>query len=133
MSDETRTLLVQGEKTFKITIPMNARVTFAPFSPPSKDHGYGGRSDRAVGTLRIYRGVGEGRKEDNCMACFSGVTGFRDLSLGYAEEVAREEGATIWKSDENGYEREEKFQRSRDWVEPLVLEAEVAPAKKRRS
>ncbi len=49
---------------------------------------------------------------------FSGVTGFRDTGLGYAEEVAREEGAVIWKSDQDGYQREEKVKRGRTWVTP---------------
>lgn len=109
-----RELLVFGEKTFKITVPDDAKVTFGPFSPPSgrgKQDWYG--SGRAEGTLRIYKG-----SKENVVAVFAGVRGFRDLSLDYAEEVAKEEGATIWKSDRHGYEREEKFKRTSEWVEP---------------
>lgn len=118
MPEETRQLLVFGEKTFKIDIPLDAKVTFAPFSPPSKEMGFAGNPSRAIGTLRIYRGT-----KDNIMACFTGVSGFRDMDLGYAEEVAREEGAILWKSDKNGYEREEKVQREAEWVEPAAVTA----------
>ena len=75
-----RELLVFGEKTFKITVPDDAKVTFAPFSPPSRDCYREQR--KAVGTLRIYN------TEKNILSCFSCVTGFRYSALGYAEEVA---------------------------------------------
>src|SRR5690349_12086301 len=105
-----RTLLVFGEKTFKITVPDDARVTFGPWSPPSRKNGemYGDPESRR-GTLRVYKGSGQ--KETNIIACFTGVRSFRDLSIGYAEEVAREEGSVIWKDDEKGYSREEKKSR----------------------
>jgi len=116
-------LLVFGEKTFKIEVPDDAKITFGPFSPPTRD-GYA-RPERAVGTLRIYKG-----SKENVVAVFAGVVGFRDLSLGYVEEVAKEEGATIWKSDQHGYMREDKVQRTNEWVEePLALD----PPKRRRA
>lgn len=127
MSDETRELLVFGDKTFRIRIPTDAKVTFAPFSPPTREHGFGGNPDRAVGTLRIYKG-----SKENCIGVFTGVKGFRDLSMEYAEEVAREEGAVIWKSDKDGYQREEKVQRSADWVEPIA-ELPTSNGRKARS
>lgn len=114
MAEETRELLVFGEKTFRIQVPADAKITFGPFSPPNqgqRDNWVA--SGKAVGTLRIYKG-----SKENIVACFSNVSGFRDLSLDYAEEVAREEGAVIWKSDKDGYQREEKVQRASDWVEP---------------
>lgn len=117
---QIKELLVFGEKTFKITVPDDAKITFAPFSPPGK-MGYGNQPERAVGTLRIYQ-----KTKDNIIAVFSGVKGFRDLTLDYAEEVAKEEGATIWKSDRDGYQREEKVHRTREWVEPT---AAISPAK----
>jgi hypothetical protein len=116
-----RQLLVFGDKTFKIDIPDDAKITFGPFSPPSRVDGYGSRPERAIGTLRIYQG-----SKENIVALFAGVSGFRDLSLGYAEEVAKEEGATIWKSDERGYEREEKIARTKEWVAPEL--PEITPA-----
>jgi len=117
-------LLVFGTKTFKITVPDDSRVTFGPWSPPTGSEKYA-TSDRAlVGTLRVYQGTP--KSSENVIAVFSQVTGFRDLSLEYAEEVAKEEGATIWKSDKNGYEREEKVSRKKEWVVPVVpLLAEI--------
>lgn len=107
-------LLVFGETTFKITVPDNAKITFGPWSPPIKGEFRGDR-EALKGTLRIYEG-----SKDNILACFAGITGFRDLSLQYAEQVAKEEGAIIWKDDKDGYTREEKIKRSEDWIEPTV-------------
>jgi hypothetical protein len=123
---ETKQLLVFGEKTFKITVPKTCKTTFGPWSPPSKKGNWDTEAKR--GTLRIYEGA---ISEKNIIACFSGVTGFRDLSMGYAEEVAREEGAVIWKDDEKGYQREDKVKRSKEWVEtqPVAL---AAPKKRRK-
>lgn len=106
-----RILLVHGEKIFKISIPDNAKITFGPWSPPPKK-GERWSEDSKKGTLRVYVG-----KEKNIVACFSNVSSFRDMSIGYAEEVAREEGATIWKSDEHGYMREDKMSRRKEWVD----------------
>ena len=112
-------LLVFGQKTFRISVPDDAKITFSPFSPPGQRDMDWARSGRAAGTLRIYQG-----NKDNILAVFSQVTGFRDLSLDYAEEVVVEEGATIWKSDQHGYMREEKTSARKEWVEePAALEA----------
>lgn len=115
---ETRQLLVFGDKTFKINVPIESKITFAPFSPPRANdaRGYGGGERSSVGTLRVYA---EGN-EKKIIAVFAGVRGFRDLSLDYIEEVAKEEGATIWKSDEKGYMREDKIKRTNEWVAPSV-------------
>ena len=121
-----KTLLVLAEKNFKITIPEDSKITFGPWSPPSKKGEYRPEGER-VGTLRIYR-----KTKDNIVACFAGVTGFRDLSLAYAEEVVREEGAVIWKDDEKGYIRDEKIKREKDWVGPqLEASPEDRPKKKK--
>lgn len=118
-------LLVFGDKTFKIGIPDDAKITFAPWSPPrSNDRGFQEQRN-TTGTLRIYQGT-----KENIIACFSGVHGFRDLSLEYAEEVAREEGAVIWKDDEKGYVRESKVEQTRDWIQPELPAA--TPRRKRR-
>lgn len=114
-----RQLLVFGQKNFKITIPDGAKVTFGPWAPPLPEAKYSSNSDRAlIGTLRVYSSLG--KTTENILAVFSGVTGFRDLDLGYAEEVAKEEGATIWKDDKDGYVRESKVKRSKEWVTPEV-------------
>jgi hypothetical protein len=114
----TRQLLVFGEKTFKITIPEDAKVTFGPWSPGGGQDKYGNSPSALRGTLRIYEGKTD---KSTILGVFSGVTGFRDLSaLEYMEEVAREEGAIIWKSDEKGYEREEKVSQSSEWITPSL-------------
>jgi hypothetical protein len=120
-----RQLLVQGDKTFKVTIPDDAKVTFGPWSPPNANATAGySTSYKALGTLRIYQGA-------NVLGVFGGVSSFRDLSaIGYAEEVVREEGAVIWKDDDKGYMREDKVSRTKEWVEPTKQLA-AKPARKR--
>lgn len=110
----SRTLLVFGKKTFKITIPDGAKVTFGPWSPPTETAKYTG--ERAlIGTLRVYKGS---KSTENIIAVFSGVSGFRETSLEYTEQVARQEGAVMWKSDHEGYVVEEKVKNENQWVAP---------------
>ena len=113
----SKQLLVFGYKTFKITVPDDAKITFGPWSPPSGEGKYS-MSDKALsGTLRIYENHKAG---SSILAVFSGVSGYRDLSMGYAEQVAREEGAVIWKDDEEGYVREDKIKREKAWITPAL-------------
>lgn len=122
MTDETidetatKTLEVQRESgsPFRVTVPKAARVTFGPWSPPSKDGQTYDRAGRALtGTLRIYE---PGPKtSENVLAVFSGVTGFRDLSIEYAEQTAVEVGSVVWNSDKRGYTREVKVSREEQW------------------
>lgn len=124
----SRQLLItfQDDKRSRITIPDDAKITFAPWSPPRKER-YGHEHELA-GTLRIYQGT-----KDNIVACFAHVASFRDLSLGYAEQVAKEEGATIWKDDEKGYVREHKVSIQKEWVDPArVLTAGDVPKPRRK-
>lgn len=117
-----KTILIEGDKTFKITVPDDSAITFGPWSPP-KDASvrYNGGDDSARrGTLRIYAGT---KSTANILAVFSGVKSFRDLSIGYSEMVAREEGASLWKSDENGYEREERGTTTKAWVPDPAVKA----------
>jgi hypothetical protein len=109
-----RTLLVFGDKTFRIQIPEDARVTFGPWAPPSKDGSRWGEEGKR-GTLRVY-----GRTKEDVLAVFAGVTGFRDMAIGYAEQVAKEEGATLWKDDVKGYTRETKVTRDTTWVDDPI-------------
>jgi len=124
-----KTLLVFGEKTFKINIPDEAKITFGPWSPPNAAAKTYDRSDKALsGTLRVYESNKTGA---SVLAVFSGVSGYRDLSLGYAEEVAKEEGATLWKSDQHGYEREEKISSKRQWInDPQLTDGKKKRGKK---
>ena len=124
-----RVLLVHGAKNFKITIPDDAKVTFGPFSPPSSRKGEQWQHVDKRGTLRVYEGKSE---RGNVLAVYSNVDGFRDLSLGYAEEVTREEGAVIWKDDEQGYMREDKVNRRREWVTKEIQGEVEAPKRRKR-
>jgi len=108
----SRTLLVFGDKTFKITVPDDAKITFGPWSPPNAKADCWSDGEKR-GTLRVYQGG-----KENILAVFAGVTGFRDMSaISYAEEVVREEGATIWRDDEHGYMRSSSRQATKAWVE----------------
>ena len=55
----SRTILVFGQKNFKVEVPDDAKLTFGPWSPPTGENKYAGNvSDRAlIGTLRIYKGT----------------------------------------------------------------------------
>lgn len=111
----TRELLVEGEsEDFKISIPDDARVTFGPFSPPTKNEDRYDNTKKLAGTLRVYS---KGTKTtENILAVFTRVTGFRDLSkVDYAKKVAVQEGSTMWKSDQNGYVVEERMNQSEAW------------------
>ncbi len=120
-----RTLLVDGDRTFRITVPDDAKITFGPFAPPTGKESNYGASERLRGTLRIYQGT-----KDNIIGCFSPVGSFRDLnSIDYSELVAKEEGAAIWKNDADGYQREEKQSVRHEWQSEPML-ALAVPKKK---
>lgn len=122
-----REFIVQGDKTFRITVPDDAKVTFGPWSPPKKGEYYDAQGVK-TGTLRIYQG-----SKDNIIACFSGVKSFRDLSIDYMEEIAKEEGTVIWKSDNEGYVRETKSSSVREWIAPEKQLPTKTTVKKKRS
>lgn len=114
---EPRRLLVSGEKTFMVTVPNDAHLTFGPWSPPKTADGSPSGSyrneEQRRGTLRVY-----GPDKKSILAVFSGVTSFRDLSvINYAEQVERVESETIWKDDANGYFRQTKGTRNTDWID----------------
>lgn len=112
----SRQILVFGKTEFRITIPDDARLTFGPWSPPTdKTRNYGEAALK--GTLRIYADKGD----KNVIGVFSGVTGYRDLSLiDYEEKTAIETGSFIWKSDKKGYFEEKKITRDEDWTRPQI-------------
>ena len=116
----TRTLLVEGKKTLRITIPDDARVTYGPFSPPSGEAKFSGEK-ALVGTLRIYKG-GTTKATESILAVFTDVRGFRDLSaVEYEEQIATEEVRTVWKSDVNGYSSEVNGKIDKAWVPDPAL------------
>ena len=125
MMDENTEPVVEGTKTlevqresgtpFRVTVPKASRVTFGPWSPPTGKEGFDRQGRSLTGTLRIYE---PGPKSaDACLAVFSGVTGFRDLSIEYSEQVAVEVGSIMWNSDKRGYTREVKVSRDEQWAE----------------
>jgi hypothetical protein len=117
----TRTLLVEGKKPLRITIPDDARVTFGPFSPPTAESKGYGNEKALVGTLRVYDGKGAAAKQ-SILAVFTDVRGFRDLSsIEYEEQVATEEVRTVWKSDQNGYSSEVNGTTEKMWVQDPAL------------
>jgi hypothetical protein len=74
---------------FIIDVPANAKITFGYFNPatPSEgagQRGYGSPDNVARQTaLRIYR------TDKDQLACFIGVKGFRDLSIGLTRMTER--------------------------------------------
>jgi len=119
MTKMSRTILVTKDNgtEFKATVPNNSSLTFGPFSPPTKGANNYDRSSLA-GTLRIYAGATA--KATKILAVFIGVVGFRDIDVvDYSEKVAVEEGATVWKSDADGYQRVEKVQRANYFEDEL--------------
>ena len=121
-----KTLLVEADEIFQITIPDDAKITFSPWSPPKKD-GYVNERTLA-GTLRIYQTT-----KDNIIACFAGVRTFRDISMSYRKQVVKEEGATIWKDDEKGYVRDSKVSVTNEWTNPQLEGEVVKPKRKKKS
>jgi hypothetical protein len=112
----TLILTING-KVSRVEIPDDAKVAYGKVD--TKD-----RYNYNQTTLRIYQG-----QDDNMLAAFTNVTDFRDVTLNYAEQIAKEEGATMWKSDNNGYIREEKVQRQKTWEAPMLTGLEVEESK----
>lgn len=107
-----RRLLVEKDdgKKFRITLPEGAKVTFGPWSPPSGEGRYVERTGAALsGTLRVYESSKSGA---SVLAVFSHIKTYRDEALDYEEELIREEGRAIWKSDKAGYKVKESVSRS---------------------
>jgi hypothetical protein len=114
----SRTILVEGKKTFRITVPDSSKLTFGPWSP-SNDKSSASYNERALnGTLRVYENAKSGAA---VLAVFSGVTSYRDITnIEYEEQVIIEKGSTIWENDRHGYKREESVSRKADWTDPLL-------------
>jgi len=119
-----RTILImfEGKKEAKAVIPDDSKLTFGPWSPGVQDK-YSNSAKALAGTLRIYRGKTD---TSGVIGVFSGVTGYRDLSLiDYSEKTAIETGSSVWKSDKRGYERKESIQYEEEWDKPLLSAGEV--------
>ncbi|SRR5258706_13394623 len=129
-----RELLVYGDREFKITIPDDAKITFGPWSPPpsaaQRKSGANWDEGSKRGTLRVYQGTTEAK--GNVIAVFSGVSGFRDLTIGYAEKVAVQEGSSLWKSDQHGYMTENKASGKTEWVTQNAIAPPAQPPRRKR-
>ena len=112
-----RLLIERGtEKTILAEIPDDSHVTFGPFSPPTGKTTAVYNESKLVGTLRVYKGK---TGTTNIIAMWTNVSSFRNLDeIDYQEQVAKEEGAILWKSGKNGYTREEKVKKAKEWVAP---------------
>jgi hypothetical protein len=71
---------------FIIEVPDGAKLTFGYFNPVSSNENrerFGGAGDNVARqtALRVYKGATTG-PSGNQLACFIGVRGFRDLSIG---------------------------------------------------
>lgn len=108
-------------KEFRITIPDGAIVTFAPAIPG------GSQTPRSVGygdtgreyALRVYRAP---KNESNILAVFTNVRSFRDMKEIQVEQlVIREEGKSVWKSDEEGFKVETAVKKDAKFVDSLHL------------
>lgn len=87
---------------FKIEVPDDAKVTFGYFNPavagakqPNMDYGHTNVAKQTA--LRIYEGKTE---KSNQLACFIGVTGFRDESISLTR--LREEVKIIREYEDDG-------------------------------
>lgn len=101
----TRTILVYlngGKKVRVGNIPSNAKVTYGPVAPGTRDYGGGGNA------LRIYT------SQNNQLAVFVGVASFRDESLTVQTQkesrVASEESETGPKGAKSKRESEVTFE-----------------------
>jgi len=121
-----RTLLVEGTKTFRITVPDGAKVTFGPWSPGgSKANNYEERQGGNNGTLRVYETKAVGA---SIIGVWSGVKSFRWDDLDYEEQTFVEKGSTVWQSDKYGYKRDEAVKREETWETSKPRQLVVAPA-----
>ena len=110
-----RTLILTNcsGKNTRVTVPDKARVVFGYITTTTTM-----KLDRYARDLPFVRAFQVFDEDESLLACFTDTASFRDASINYAEEVVREEGASIWKSDNNGYEREEKLKKTKAWDEP---------------
>jgi hypothetical protein len=125
----SRVLLVKTEREeFRITIPDTAKVTFGPFSPPSKTSGYDHNPSKAEGTLRVYN-----RTKDNIIFCYTGVLSFRDTMVEFSKKITTEEVSTLWQSDDGTYRREESGKKHTQWVDPDAFATALPPPPTRKA
>lgn len=107
-------LIKDSEGEFKVEVPDEVGITFGPDIPyEDKQSAYGRKSY----SLRIY----SDSNKKGLLAVFAEVKWFRDLSIKHSRLIIREEGKSMWKSDEHGYEMTQSNKRSSEFVETAKL------------
>ena len=91
---------------FRIDIPEDWKVTYAPVSPAGAK-GYGGDPTLA---LRVYENDTKQR------AIFTNVRSFRDLSIPVQRLEVKKKGSDSWEADRNGSKSSSETVIERRWV-----------------
>jgi hypothetical protein len=110
-----RTLIVtlDNSKNVRLNVPDGGRVSLGFVTIPTPE----GVKPLHWSDRPYFKAFQIHDKDGNSLCCMQNVSSYRDMTINYAEEVVREEGASIWKSDNNGYEREEKLRRTQTFDE----------------
>lgn len=143
-----RLLQVMGTESFRIEVPDGAKVYLGPTVPKKENPLPEGAK---ITNLTLYAQEqeyshgrdGSGAKyytlhvedaDGSKLAMIPNVSGFRDLNINYTQKVATEEGATVWKSDNEGYKREETLRRQERWQkdDPPGLTHTVQPTTEKK-
>lgn len=121
-----RTILCKDDRgEFKIEVPDGAYLTFGADVPFEKNNGY-----QKHYALRVY----SDKSKNKILATFCRVEWFRDLEMKMSRLIVREEGKSLWKSDEDGYEASQSVRRSQSWEDSTKMlgSGTTPPAKKTR-
>jgi hypothetical protein len=110
-------ILVDSEGEKRITLPAGARITFAPNVPGGRGKNNYGEIRPEGYSIRVY----ETKTNDSLCAVFTNVNHFRDVTIPVSKLIVREEGKTLWKDDENGYEVSTSVKKEKTLVEDLPL------------
>lgn len=99
-------VILNGGKRRKVSgIPANAKITYGPVSPGSREYGGAGNA------LRIYTTT------NNQLAVFVGVQEFRDLSLTVSEQkISRKEDSES-ESGPKGRKSKSEVEETVEWEE----------------
>lgn len=106
-ADATREILVilNGGKRRRVSgIPVNAKITYGPVAPGTRDFGGGGGN-----ALRIYT------TQNNQLAVFVGVQEFRDLSLTVQEQKVTKRAKSAAERGADGASETSEFEETYEW------------------
>jgi len=103
---EVRYLVNGHEGDFIIALPAHWKLTFGYVNPANPERGYGGQSAHC---LRVYEG-------EKLRAVYSGIRGFRDMSIPTARKFQTETGSANWTRDDDGnFESHKRLERELAW------------------